>query len=100
MPPPAAPDLSNIIPPKHLTNDDRANVFQHLFCRLASYRNTIELYAQTESALASSEESGAQRRDQFNKEIDIWAQDLLARAWAVCVESNKGILAIDYNEDI
>lgn len=94
MPPSTTADLANIVPPKHLTNEDKANVFQHLLCRLASYRNTVKLYAQAEYALISSEENGAQRRNQFSNEVEIWAQDLLEKAWAVCDESQEGIISI------
>lgn len=93
MAPSTTADLANIVPPKYLTDEDKANVFQHLLCRLASYRNTVELYAEAEYAIISSEENGAQRRNQFNNEIEIWAQSLLEKAWAVCGESQEGIVS-------
>ncbi|KAF9469166.1 DUF726-domain-containing protein [Collybia nuda] len=87
MPSSSSADISSILPPKHLTAEERAGVFQHLLSRLASYCNAAELYAQVEYALGNPERTGAQRQDQFNNEIQQWAQDLLEKAWMVCGES-------------
>ncbi|KAF8163488.1 DUF726-domain-containing protein [Crassisporium funariophilum] len=76
-----ATDLEKITPPKDLSEKDKAIVFQHFFCRLASYRNTAVLYAAIEHSLSDSNEW---QREAFEEEINIWAQSLLEKAWIVC----------------
>ncbi|KAG7447934.1 DUF726-domain-containing protein [Guyanagaster necrorhizus] len=80
-------NLAQLTPPKQLTQQERQTVFQHIFRRLAAYRNTAELYALTEYSLSSLPESTkSDRRNSFNKGLNAWAQQLLEHAWVVCGE--------------
>ncbi|KAF8077848.1 DUF726-domain-containing protein [Lyophyllum atratum] len=86
-----AADLTKLIPPTHLPQQDKVTVFDHLLCRLASYRNTVELYAETECLLSSLSAIEAEsRRDQFHREIERWAGTLLEKAWITCDGSEVG----------
>jgi hypothetical protein len=80
-----AADLVQLTPPKELTERERDTVFQHFFRRLAAHRNTIELYAAAEFNLSTLQEViKSRQRDEFNREINSWAQALLENAWIVC----------------
>lgn len=79
--------LTKLTPPKDLTEKDRDTVFQHFFCRLASHRNSAELYANAEYGLSHLEEAKKLKlRDVFVSEINSWAKTLLEKAWIVCQE--------------
>ncbi|KAF5380860.1 hypothetical protein D9615_004046 [Tricholomella constricta] len=93
-------DLTNLIPPEHLSQQDRETVFDHLLCRLAAYRNTQELYAETEYSLSSLPDyEAAGRRDAFQQEIERWAQEILENAWIICHDSGKDCPKLDTYTD-
>ncbi|KAK0503424.1 DUF726-domain-containing protein [Armillaria luteobubalina] len=80
-------DLAQLTPPKQLTQQERNTVFQHIFRRLADYRNTAELYALAEYSLSPlPEKAKSDRRNTFNKTLNTWAQQLLEHAWIACGE--------------
>jgi len=92
-----AADLSKLIPPEHITQQDKVTVFDHLLRRLASYRNTLELYAGTEYLLSSLPKKEATLyHDQFHREIERWAGALLEKAWIICHESEEGVYSFDF----
>ncbi|TFK42403.1 DUF726-domain-containing protein [Crucibulum laeve] len=79
--------LEKITPPKELTERDKDTIFKHFFCRLAEYRNTCELYASLESSMGMSSDENLRRL--LNKELNVWAQSLLEKAWIVCYDHEK-----------
>ncbi|EMD38549.1 hypothetical protein CERSUDRAFT_94077 [Gelatoporia subvermispora B] len=84
-------DLAKLTPPKELGDDACSVVFQHIYRRLASYRNTAELYAIAECSLSSQPEQRRSRiRDDFMQQINKWAQELLKHAWLACREPGPG----------
>ncbi|RDB21498.1 putative membrane protein C6F6.13c [Hypsizygus marmoreus] len=93
-------DLTKLVPPKTLTHEDKATVFDHFFCRLASYRNTLELYSDAEYTMSSlPEERRARRRDQHQEEVARWAHSLVEKAWIVCKESEGDCPKLDKYAD-
>ncbi|KAK0239980.1 DUF726-domain-containing protein [Armillaria nabsnona] len=80
-------DLAQLTPPKQLTQQERETVFQHIFRRLAAYRNSAELYSLAEYSLSPlPEKVKSDRRNAFNKGLNTWAQQLLEHAWVACGE--------------
>ncbi|KAJ7125481.1 DUF726 domain-containing protein [Mycena crocata] len=80
-------DLTQLVPPKDLSEKDRETVFNHFFCRLASFRNTACLYSKSEESSSSQKPQVTfARRDEFDREIQLWAQKLLEQTWIVCGE--------------
>ncbi|KAJ6623528.1 DUF726-domain-containing protein [Mycena sp. CBHHK59/15] len=85
-------DLTQLSPPKNLTDTERETIFNHFFCRLASFRNTAELYSNAEHSYSTLRpQTRLSYRDQFNQEIQVWAQRLLEQAWIVCGEPSGDI---------
>ncbi|KAL1743960.1 DUF726-domain-containing protein [Schizophyllum fasciatum] len=79
-----SPDLSNFSSAE-LSEDELDNIFQHIFRRLAAYRNEALMYAELECMLASgSESTKSQRKDAFGDSIDRWAQTIVDQAWIAC----------------
>ncbi|KAJ6597014.1 DUF726-domain-containing protein [Mycena vulgaris] len=84
-------DLTQLVPPKDLSETVKEIVFNHFFCRLASFRNTAALYANVEHNSSSlNPQLKATRREQFIQEIQVWAQKLLEQTWIVCGEPGGG----------
>lgn len=84
-------DLAQLTPPKQLAQQERDTVFQHIFRRLAAYRNAAELYSLAEYSLSPlPEKVKSDRRDAFNKGLNTWAQQLLEHAWVACGEPDGG----------
>jgi hypothetical protein len=84
-------DLTQLVPPKDLSENDRATVFDHVFCRLASFRNTAELYSNLEHKSSSlGPRLKSARQEQFDQEIQTWAQKLLEHTWVACGEPGGG----------
>ena len=84
-------DLAQVIPPTDLPESERRAIFLHVLRRLASHRNTAELYAATEYALSSRpDEERDATRDAHITEITCWAQELLGHTWAACQEPGGG----------
>ncbi|KAJ7581215.1 DUF726-domain-containing protein [Mycena floridula] len=87
----ATSDLEKLTPAKELTNEDRHTVFEHIFRRLAKYRNTAELYALMEyNSSTVPERQKTRRRDSFNGDLNKWAQGLLEHAWIICDQEAAG----------
>ncbi|KAF7973409.1 hypothetical protein HWV62_15207 [Athelia sp. TMB] len=87
-----ASDLTKLTPPP-LPEAERRAFFEHFFRRLAAFRNTSALYAETECVLSSLPEAEAQQtRDEFKAAAQEWAQALLHNAWVACQleEADKG----------
>ncbi|KAJ7172352.1 DUF726-domain-containing protein [Mycena filopes] len=84
-------DLTQLVPPKDLSETDKSSVFNHFFCRLASFRNTTELYSSLEHQLSTLKpQVKTARKAQFDREIQDWAQKLLEQTWIVCGEPGGG----------
>lgn len=80
-------DLSNITPPRTLSPVQKCNVFQFIFRRLASYRNTLVLYAVNECSFSQGEDEAAiGMQEAVEEEVNVWAQELLKKAWVVCFD--------------
>ncbi|KAJ7271900.1 DUF726-domain-containing protein [Mycena haematopus] len=80
-------DLTQLVPPKDLSDTDKQTVFNHFVCRLASFRNTAGLYSSLEHDLSSLRpQVKTVRKQRFDREIQIWAQKLLEQTWLVCGE--------------
>ncbi|KAL1706918.1 DUF726-domain-containing protein [Schizophyllum commune] len=79
-----SPDLTNFSSAE-LSEDELDNVFQHVFRRLAAYRNEALMYAELECMLASgSEDMKTKRKNAFSENIDKWAQTIVDQAWIAC----------------
>lgn len=85
-------DLLNIAPPKELTEEDRATVFQHISRRLAHHRNTFEIYALAESGYSEINNVGTQTA--VVKVLDNWSQELLKNVWTACQEPGGGMMGL------
>ena len=84
-------DVTKLAPPKDLSDDERRNVFEHIFRRLASHRHTAELYAISEQYSSSASPDNAEKlHNDYIHEIDSWAASLLQSAWAACGEPGGG----------
>lgn len=84
-------DLEKIAPPRELSAQEKAAVFEHFFHRLAQFRNNHEIYALTECSLSElAIDVKEQRRDQIITALNRWAQDLTEKAWVVCRQSEDG----------
>ncbi|KAF9564386.1 DUF726-domain-containing protein [Agrocybe pediades] len=73
--------LEKITPPKDLSDEQKATVFQHIFRRLADYRNTAALYSLLECSFTSGGDEVISKQHEFETEINRWAQSLLEKAW-------------------
>ncbi|KAI8998667.1 DUF726-domain-containing protein [Trametes punicea] len=82
-------DLTKVTPPKELSDEECWAVFQRLSRRLASFRNTAELYATTEASLAKSE-AASRMKDAFVHALNTWAQETLKNIWYACREPGGG----------
>ncbi|KAI9064399.1 DUF726-domain-containing protein, partial [Trametes sanguinea] len=82
-------DLTKIAPPKELSDADCRAVYQRLYRRLASFRNTAELYATMEANPANTATS-VQTRDDFVDALNSWAQETLNIIWYACREPGGG----------
>jgi len=88
-------DLSNITPPRTLSPVQKSNIFQFIFRRLAGYRNTLVLYAVNESSLSQGEdEEAVGMQEAVEEEVNVWAQELLKKAWVVCFDGETESLFI------
>lgn len=84
-------DLTQVTPPKELTETDRLTIFEHVFRRLAAYRNAAKFYAGAEYGLSTRpQEEKAQTKKQFLDELDSWAQELVQHVWFACQEPGGG----------
>lgn len=82
-------DLQQITPPKHISTQ-KSLVFQHFYRMLAEYRNTLVLYAVMECSESGDavHEALTKQRD-IERDINTWAQRLLAKAWIVCFDREE-----------
>lgn len=84
-------DLSQVTPPKELTEADRLVIFEHVFRRLAAHRNTARFYAGAEYGLsARPQQEKARMKEQFLVELNSWAQELVNHVWIACQEPGGG----------
>lgn len=84
-------DVTKLAPPKDLSDNERRNVFEHIFRRLASHRHTAEAYALSEQFASSASPEDAEKvRNDYMHEIDSWASSVLEAAWAACGEPGGG----------
>ncbi|CAK5277654.1 unnamed protein product [Mycena citricolor] len=84
-------DLTQLVPPKDLDDSIKETVFRHIFCRLASFRNTALLHSELEQNLTELDAKvKSQRKDDFDREIQNWAQNLVENAWMACGEIGGG----------
>jgi hypothetical protein len=80
-----ASDLEKITPPRDLTAQEKDVVFQYFYRRLASFRNTCDIYARRECDLSElAAETSEKRRDDIIGELNKWAKDLLQKAYIIC----------------
>ncbi|KAI0831271.1 DUF726-domain-containing protein [Trametes gibbosa] len=82
-------DLAKITPPQELSKADARAVFERLSRRLASFRNTAELYANAEAFSVNTGEAFA-TKDAFVDVLTDWAQETLKNVWLACHEPDGG----------
>lgn len=84
-------DLTKITPPTDLRAPELRAIFEHVFRRLASHRNTAEIYAMNEYALSGRDEVAMQSiREAHVAELNRWAQEILGHTWIACQEPDGG----------
>ncbi|KAI0928718.1 hypothetical protein AcW2_004640 [Taiwanofungus camphoratus] len=89
-------DLTKVTPPTELNEAECFAVFQHVFRRLAAYRNTAVLYASAEySFSALPEEQKTYIRNSSVEEVNEWAQELLKHVWIACREPGAWVPTLD-----
>lgn len=86
-------DLTKVTPPKELSEADNQAVFERLSRRLASFRNTAELYANAE-AFAVNTKKAFEKKDAFVDALNEWAQETLKNVWLACREPGGGMFMI------
>ena len=78
-------------PPTNLKASERRAIFEHVFRRLASHRNTAEIYATNEYVLSNrGDDTKDAIREAHVAELNRWAQELLGHTWAACQEPGGG----------
>ncbi|KZT37981.1 DUF726-domain-containing protein [Sistotremastrum suecicum HHB10207 ss-3] len=83
-------DLAKIVPPKELDQQGRNIIFEHVFRRLATYRNGHTLYAAAEQGeVLEMGDTGRDLQSPFEKTIDEWANALLKHVWAACDQEGE-----------
>lgn len=87
-------DLTKVTPPKELTNEDCAVILKRLSRKLASFRNTAELYASTEADATHHSNSSSETKVELVDAIDAWAQETLKNIWLACREPGGGMQAL------
>lgn len=93
-------DLSQVTPPKELTEADRLVIFEHVFRRLAAHRNTAQFYAGAEYGLSAKPQAEkARMKEHFLVELNGWAQELVKHVWIACQEPGGGKLFHPSNLD-
>ncbi|KAH8827073.1 DUF726-domain-containing protein [Flagelloscypha sp. PMI_526] len=93
-------DISNFVPPKDLDQQKLDNVFDHLYHRLAAFRNEAQLYATLECQLSSApEKKKTSIQDEFITELQKWAQDLLENAYVWLGEPGSSCPKLDFDAD-
>ena len=85
-------DITKITPLRRdLTDVERLTVFEYFYRRLADHRNLATIYADFDHKHSNSSQKD-KHRDEFTREINIWANALLKHAWAACDEPGAGEL--------
>ena len=84
-------NLTNVVTPKELTNEQCAAVLTRLSRNLARFRNTAYLYATTETSLTGGSRSEVRLKDEFVHELDAWTQDMIKNLWLACREPGGGM---------
>ncbi|KAH9854179.1 DUF726-domain-containing protein [Lenzites betulinus] len=82
-------DLTKVTPPKELSEADNQAVFERLSRRLASFRNTAELYANAEDYAVNTKKA-FETKDAFVDALNEWAQETLKNVWLACREPGGG----------
>ena len=83
-------DLTQVAPPKELTEEQCTAELQRLERKLAGFRNTAELYAIAEAGADDSRKS-TESLDEFVRAMNDWAQQTLKNAWLACREPGGGM---------
>lgn len=79
--------LTKLTAPKELTESERLQIFDYVLRRIATYRNSVQLYSLAEyQQSAEDEEAAAKRKREFDDGVNNWAQDLLGKAWIALQE--------------
>lgn len=76
--------LASVTPAKELNKEQLGNIFWHIFSRLARYRNLCQLHAMSEYQASPLQTTNKARKQEFDKEIDGWAQMMVDRSWTAC----------------
>ena len=84
-------DLTQVAPPKKLTEEQCTAVLQRLERKLAGFRNTAELYAIAEAGADDSRKKSTESLDEFVQAMNDWAQQTLKNAWLACREPGGGM---------
>lgn len=73
-------NLIQILPPMDLNDEERKLIFEHLFIKLASYRNERLRFAQAEEIASDV----LKRKDEFEKLINEWGDRTAGQVWDAC----------------
>ena len=78
------PSLEAIIPPTELEMQERVAIFDHVFRKLAIHRSQAVLRAIAEEMLTSGNEGKVEKREEYEKLMDEWANVIVKNAWDAC----------------
>ncbi|KAK7020513.1 putative membrane protein C6F6.13c [Favolaschia claudopus] len=80
-------DLTQLVPPKDLSDLDKQTVFDYFACRLRNTVHLAQLSAEQEYDLSSLKlQAKTARKHQFEQELKSWAQNLYEQTFVVCGE--------------
>ena len=87
-------DLEKLTPPKELSKEERAAVFEHIYRHLARHRNNADRWANAEAFNIQDETKKDDFYRGFVELINEWANALLKNAWMACEEPGQSVYPI------
>lgn len=81
--------LEKLTPPKALSKQERAAVFEHIHRHLARHRNNADRWASAEAYSVSNDTKKEELYHEFINLITEWANALLKNAWMACEEPDS-----------
>jgi hypothetical protein len=79
-PPPDSPILGKVVPPASVDYKDRELIFEHLFRKLAQFRNERLIYAVNEE----TETVSRQKSDVYDALLNAWCHVFVRNIWNAC----------------
>ncbi|KAI5121650.1 hypothetical protein M0805_002726 [Coniferiporia weirii] len=87
-------NLEKLTPPKSLSVEQRATVFEHVYRRLAVHRNNTERWVNAET-YSSFQGDAEDLSADFVREMNKWANELLRDVWTACEEPGSECPIVD-----